>query len=482
MTYIFNLIADVFESFRDKCLEIYELDPAHFLSAPGLAWQACLKKTQVELELLTDNDMLLMFEEGIRGGMCQAKHRYAKANNKYMNNHDKNKESSYLEYLDANNLYGRAMSQKQPVRNFKWIEKGDISKFKDFIKNYDENSDIGYIFEVDVKYPEKVRMLHRDLAFLTERMKINKCTKLKCTIQNKENYIIHIRALKQAINHGLKLKNVHKVIEFDQEAWLKSYIDMNTNLRKQAKNDFEKDFFKLMNNSVFGKTMENVRNHRDIKIVTMDKRRSILALEPNYHSTKCISKDLLIMKKTEVKMNKAIYLGQAILDLSKTHMYEFWYDYIKPKYGDKARLCYMDTDSFVINIKTEDSYKDIASDVERWFDTSNYHKKDNRPLPISKNKKVIGLFKDELGGKIVTEFCALRAKAYAYKLDDDTEHKKAKGTKKCIVKREIIFENYKDSLFNDKVIIRSQQRFRSYNHKVYTEKVNKIALSSNDDK
>ena len=187
------LIADVFESFGDKCLEIYELDPAHFLSAPGLAWQACLKKAQVELELLTDNDMLLMFEERIRGGMCQATHRYANANSKYMNNHDKNKESSYLEYLDANNLYGWAMSQKLPVRNFKWIEKGDISKFNEaFIKNCDENSDKGYIFEVDLKYPEKIRMLHSDLAFLPERMKINKCTKLTCTMQNKENYIIHI--------------------------------------------------------------------------------------------------------------------------------------------------------------------------------------------------------------------------------------------------------------------------------------------------
>ena len=242
------------------------------------------------------------------------------------------------------------------------------------IKNYDENSDKGYIFEVDVKYPEKFFMLHSDLVFLPERMNINKCTKFTCTIQNKENYIINIIALKQAINHGLKLKKVHKVTEFDQAAWLKPYIDMNTDLRKQAKNDFEKDFFKLMNNSVFGKTMENVSKHRDIKIVTMDKRRSMLASERNYHSTKYISKGLLIMemKKTEVKMNKPIYLGQAILGLSKTLMYEFWYDYIKPKYGDKARLCYMDTNSFVINIKTEDFYKDIASDVERWFDTSNY--------------------------------------------------------------------------------------------------------------
>ena len=259
---------------------------------------------------------------------------------------------------------------------------------------------------------------------------------------------------------------------------------MNTDLRKNAKNSFEKEFFKLMNNSVFAKTMENVRNHRDIKLVTSDKGRSILASEPNYHSSKCIWKDLMIMemRKVEVKMNKPIYLGQAILDISKTLMYEFWYDYIKPKYGDKARLCYMDTDSFVMDIKTDDFYKDINNDVDKWFDTSNYDKNDKRPLEIGKNKKVIGKFKDELGGKIMTEFCALRAKAYAYKLDDDTEMKKAKGTKKCIVKREITFKNYADTLFNDEVIVRSQQRFRSDHHRIYTEEVNKIALSSNDDK
>ena len=188
------------------------------------------------------------------------------------------------------------------------------------------------------------------------------------------------------------------------------------------------------------------------------------------------------MKKTEVKMDKPTYLGLTALDVSKTLMYEFWYDYIKFKFGDKARLCYMDTDNFIMHSKTEDFYKDIADDVERWFDTSNFNKEDNRPLSIGKNKKVIGMFKDELGGKIMTEFCALRAKAYAYKFDDDTEKKKARGTKKCIVKTEITFKNYVDSLFDDKVIIRSQQRFRTDHHKVYTEEVNKIALSSNDDK
>ena len=163
-------------------------------------------------------------------------------------------------------------------------------------------------------------------------------------------------------------------------------------------------------------------------------------------------------------------------------MYEFWCDYTKPKYGDKARLCYMDTDSFVIYIKTEEFYNDIDGDVQKWFDTSNYAEKDKRPLPIGKNKKVKGLFKDELGGKIMTDFCVLRAKAYAYKLDDDTEKKRARGTKKCIVKREITFNNCMDFLFNYQLMVKSPQKFRSDHHRVYMEEVNKKALSSNDDK
>ena len=236
-----------------------------------------------------------------------------------------------------------------------------------------------------------------------------------------------------------------------------------------------------MNNAVFGKAMENVRKHRDIKLATTDKRRNQLASEPDYHTRKYFSKLMAIeIKNTRVKMKKLIYLGMSILDISKTLMYEFWYDYIKPKYQDKAKLCYMDTDSFVIQIETKDFYEDIANDVEEWFDTSNYD--DNGLLPTGKNKKVIGLFKDELGGKIMKEFVGLRAKTYAYLMDDDTEPKKAKGTKKCMIKRELMFKNYKNFLLNDTVILKSQQRFKSDCHKVYTEQIHKIALSSNDDK
>ena len=265
------------------------------------------------------------------------------------------------------------------------------------------------------------------------------------------------------LNHELKLKKIHRIIEFNQKEWLKPYIDMNTELRKAAKNDFEKDLFKLMNNSVFGKTMENIRKHRDIKLVTTDKKRSKLVSEPNYRTINLISEDLSIieMKKTKVKMNKPIYLGLSILEISKILMYEFWYDYMKPKYNDNVKLCYMGTDSFIMNVKTNDFYEDIASDVEN---TSNYEV--NRPLPTGKNKKVI----------------TLRPKTYSFLTDDGKEDKKAKETKKSVIKKMIKFDDYKKCLLNDEVILKSQQRFISKKHDVYTENINKIALSNNDDK
>ena len=204
------LVADVLGNFRDKCIEIYELDPTHFMSAPGLAWQACLKEKKVELELLTNIDMLLMVEKATRGGTCQATHSYAKANNKYMKNYDKNNESLYIEYLDANNLYGWSMYQKLPVNDFKWAK--NLSKFNEiFIKNYNENSGIGCFLEVDIDYPKKLFNLSKDLPCLPEK-KVNKVKKRICSMEDKEKYVMHIRVLKQALNHGLVLRKVHRVI------------------------------------------------------------------------------------------------------------------------------------------------------------------------------------------------------------------------------------------------------------------------------
>ena len=228
--------------------------------------------------------------------------------------------------------------------------------------------------------------------------------------------------------------------------------------------------------------MESIRKYRDIKLVTTDKKRSKLVSEASFHTINNISEDLSIieMNKTKVKMNKPIYLGLPILEISKLLMYEFWYDYVNPKYGNNVKLCYMDTDRFIMNIKTEDFYKDIANDVEKRFDMSNYEI--NRPLPTGKNKKVIGLTKDELGGKTVTEFVTLRPKTYSYLTVECKEDKKTKGTKECVIKRMIKFNDYKNCLLKDEVLLKSQQRFISKKHDVYTENINKIALSNNDDK
>ena len=199
------LLADIFENFRQSCLKNYELDPAHFVSLPGLAWQTCLKKTNVELELLTDYDMLLMVEEGITGGICHAMQRYAKANNKYMKDYGRKKKSSYIQYLDASNLYGKDMTEKLPVRGFRWMD--DISKIdEDFVKDYDKNNNEGYILDVDIDYPSKLQNLHSDLPFLLQRMIINNTKKLVCNLNDKKNYIVHINVLKQAIKTNLNRK------------------------------------------------------------------------------------------------------------------------------------------------------------------------------------------------------------------------------------------------------------------------------------
>ena len=396
------LLANVFEAFIDTCLRHYSLDPAHFDTAPGLAWKAWLKCTGIKSGLLTDPDMLLMFERGIRGGITQAVRKYAAVNNKYMG--DKFDPNEDTTYLDANNLYGWAMSQPLPTGGFKWV---DVNPNE--ISELSAREDKGYLLEVDVSYPQELHDPHNNLPFMCERIEINGVKKLVPNLQDKKNCIIHIQALNQALQHGLILDRIHRLIELDQSPWLKSYIDFNTQLRTAATNNFEKDFFKLMNNSVFGKTMENIRKHGNIKLVTTEEKYLCTVMKPKFKSGVLFRENLMgcEMGKVKVIMKKPVYLGQAILDLSKIVMYEFHYNYMVPKYSlEKLKLCYMDTDSLVCHIETEDFYADIVDDVKTRFDTSGYIP--NRPLPIGLNKKVIGLMKDELGGKIITEFVALR--------------------------------------------------------------------------
>ena len=390
------LLADVFENFRDLCLKIYGLDPVHYYTAPGLAWDACLKMTNINLELLNNVNMLLMFEKGIRGGISIISNRYGEANNKYMKGYNKYKLKKFLMYLDINNLYGCAMSGKLPTHGFKWLTSGEMENlYKNQVVQVFEKTPC--ILEVDLEYPENLHDLHNDYPFCPERVKCkNNVEKLIPNLRHKNKYVIHYRNLIQCLKAGMKLKKIHRGIKFIESEWLKPYIDMNTNLRTQAKNNFEKDFYKLMNNSVFGKTMENIRNRVKVKLVnTQEKARELIA-KPNFKGPPKIFNENLIsvhMKKTSLTMNKPVYLGMCILDLSKIIMYDFHYNYIIPKYGNKAKLLFTDTDSLMYEIETEDFYKDISGDVKNRFDTSDYPENHPSGIPTGINKKVLGMIK-----------------------------------------------------------------------------------------
>ena len=479
------LLADIFENFRDLCLKIYGLDPVYYYTAPGLAWDACLKMTGINLELLSNPDMLLMFEKGIRGGISIISNRYGEANNKYMKCFNKNNPSKYLMYLDANNLYGCAMSEMLPTHGFKWLTSGEMEKlFKNQIVQVWEK--IPCILEVDLEYPEELHDPHNDYPYCPERVECeNGVKKLIPNLRNKNKYVIHYKNLMQCLKAGLKLKKIHRGIKFTESAWLKPYIDKNTNLRTRAKNNFEKDFFKLMNNAVFGKTMENIRNRVNVKLVSTPEKLKKLVAKPNFKGPCKIFNENLVsvhMKKTSLTMNKPVYLGMCILDLSKIIMFDFHYNYIKPKYGNNAKLLFTDTDSFLYEIQTEDFYKDISGDVINKFDTSDYPENHPSGIPTGINKKVLGMFKDEVAGKNIKEFVGLRSKLYSFIMEEGKENKRCKGVKKQVVEKSITHEDYKTCLKTGKEQLRKQNIIRSYEHEVYTEEVNKIALSSMDDK
>ncbi|XP_017464812.1 PREDICTED: uncharacterized protein LOC108358151 [Rhagoletis zephyria] len=337
-----------------------------------------LKTTQIELQLITSIDIYSFIKKGIRGGIVQCSNRYSIANNKYMSNYDDHKPSKYLMYLDANNLYGWAMSEYLPYAEFEWLD--NVNDFDVF--TIEENSSYGFILEVDLEYPHSIHDIHNDLPFCCENKKIGSMIqpKLITDLNNKTRYVIHYRNLQQCLKHGLKLKKVHRVLRFKQSNWLKKYIDLNTFQRTNAKNDFEKNFFKLLNNAVYGKTMENVDKKKDIKIVceweSIGKRLGARALiaKPNFHSYTSFTENMLAiqLKRSCTLYDKPICIGFVVLELSKWKMYNFHYSYMKPKFQTKLCLNYMDTDSFIYTIQTNDFYKDIHDDIDLKFDTSEY--------------------------------------------------------------------------------------------------------------
>lgn len=484
-------LADIIKNFRDACYKNYELDFCYYFTAPGLSFDAMLKYTEIELELLTEEDMYEFCERGIRGGLSQISTRYAKANNKYMKVYDPTKQESYIVYLDANNLYGWAMSQFLPYKDFEW---NYDAWTKEKILSIPNDAETGYMFKVDLRIPEhlhdyfnnyvpcpeNVKVQKEDLnLFQQEGYKPSQIRKLCCSFKDRIGYVVNYRYLKLALSLGVELLSVKQVLQFSQTDFLKKYIELNTNLRKRAKNEFEKDFFKLMNNSVFGKTMENVRSRINFRLVSTEDQAWRVK---NLNRFTIFSENLVgvHIQKKEIHLNKPVYLGQTILDDSKYLMYDFHYNFmLKQIPREDLDLCMTDTDSLFYNIRNHDIYK-IMKENKAYFDLSEYP--EDHELYDPTNKKVIGKFKPETL-KPITEFAGGRAKLYAYKIDDDDEkHLRAKGIKRCVAKRELNIDLYRDVIFNRTTVSVKQNGIRSYGHQLYTEQITKIALSGNDDK
>lgn len=466
------ILADIFENFRRECRRTYNLDPAHYVTAPSLTYDAALKFTKIKLERLMDQDMYLFVEKSIRGGMVQTCLRHAKAEPGV----------NCIVYLDVTNLYGWAMSQPLPYSDFTWMPREEWSRIGH------EGNEFGYFLEVDLLYPISKHKDHSDFPLAPEHRNVSKSgDKLMLTLYHKYRYVVHHRNLRLYENLGLSVNTVHRVLRFREKPWLKDYVDLNASKRAVAQNDFEKNFYKLMVNALFGKTIENVRKRQDVHLVTKWEGRgggAELVAKPNFcHSTPInggkIEEDggMIKMSKTEVELDKPIYIGASILDISKTLMYDFHYNFVKNQFPTDSPLLYTDTDSLIYLLPVPSIDYLIARDPSR-FDTSNYPA--DHPLFSLQNVKKVGSMKDETDRKAITEFVGLRPKLYAYEVEGDTA-KRAKGVRKPQL-RKLTIDDYRKCLYDDSVHMVTQQTFQSKGHVIHTTPIRKIGLSANDDK
>ena len=528
------LLTDVFEKFRATCMQHYGLDPVHYYTSPGMAWDAALKVTDVKLELITDIDQYKFIESAIRGGVSMISTRYAKANNPYVEDYDPSKPTTYIIYLDANNLYGWAMIQCLPTGGFRFFSPDQIESItKAEILAIPDDGDKGYAFEIDVEYGRELHEKHSDYPLMPESLEISSemyspfmtnhfpdeppQKKLTPNLRNKSHYIVHYSNLKLCLQLGLKITKIHRVLEFNQSPWLKPYIDLNTRQRAAATTPFEKDFFKLMNCSVFGKTQENLRNRVNVELVTDEKIQKKRVSNPKFKCGIEINENLTIIqsKISTLMLNRPIYVGFSVLDLSKVLMYDWHYNYMQQKYPD-SKLCFTDTDSLTYLIQTDDIYKDMLEDHE-YFDFSDYPK--NHPMFEGldsetikhlklKNKKIVGKMKDEFKGTVPGEFVGLLPKLYSFdvkrqayfdtidgeevevpeetptstkRIVEENKHT-AKGIKRSVKDAHLRHHHYLTTLTSLTPIKVSQNLIRSKHHQLQSVNVKKTALTAFDTK
>ena len=537
------ILADVFEKFRKMCLSEYRLDPLNYVSLPSFAWDCMLLKTGVELDLLHEQEMYEFFEKSIRGGISTIGGlRRATANNKYMKNYDKEKVSSFISYIDCNNLYGAVMSQKLPQSGFKWIDENNLNM--EYLRDLKKKG-YGFTIECDILCPKEIHDKVNDYPLLAENIIVKnemlsdyqldlkkkfygvenkkgevkiteeKVKKLVPNLMHKKNYVVHSDTLEYALKTGYILEKIHKGVSYKESEWLEKYIKHNSDKRKECTNDFDKDFYKLMNNAVYGMTMMNVRKFGDCELVSNIQKFKKAVRSNRLKNVKIFNEDLVLINKykKKVTLNRPMYVGFAVLELSKLLMQKFWYDYLKVKYGEKVRLCMTDTDSFIIYVETEDLYKDMYDNREhydlsnmRTLDTleepSKYQGKYNKYIKdnyksvhilmsnlgysnkyyASKNKAIIGKFKDETAGIPIVEFIGLQSKCYSNVLENGKQKGTAKGVKKSVKNQELKHDKYLSVANENKKIMIKQNGFKSEKHEVYTITTEKTGLSAYDTK
>ena len=498
------LLADVFEEFRRVALDEDELDPVHFVSLPAMSFKSAFKMTKETIHLLSDPEMYNLFERGIRGGLTFV-------NKHFIKSETIGDERVHLKYIDANNLYGSALSKPLPHSEFSWVDDTQLEYFSNptNIMNIPDNGDWGYYFEVDLIYPDNIKdktsdfplaplsgevtmdmfsdfmkEYHKDLRVLGQP-KYKPCRKLLMTQYNKENYLAHFTILKFYLQMGMILSKVHRIIKFRQKPFFKLYIDTNSEKRAASKNAFQKDYYKYKNNSLFGKTMEDVRKRINYKLVNDENKLEKLASSPLFLDRDIIDEEIVGVKmmKAEVELCKPIYIGQAVLDYSKLEMYKLFYEILKPcPLMREVRLMGGDTDSFFLAITTQKdlNFNEVWKSLKEYFDSSNY--KPTHPLYSLKNKARLGCFKDESAGEEIEEMVLLRPKMYSMKIKGvDDSIKRAKGISKSLVKR-MKHKQYYLAYKNKKITYVNMVILKSNQHTVTTHSFKKRALSAFEDK
>lgn len=508
------LLTDVFENFRSNCLQDYQLDPVHYFSSAHLTMDAFLRFSGVTLDLLTDIDKYLLIRKAVRGGLSMVSKRYSEAFNKYLYPNPLSLQllgspkPRYLLYLDANNLYGWAMLQPLPFGDFSWKDPTSFLIDEILRSSEQETHRKGYILEVDLEYPSELHEAHNDfpLAPVKDQISFSDlspfakdiCKKQSCqsalnvnklitTLNDKNNYVLYYKNLKLYLQLGLKLKKVHKVLEFSEAPIMKSYIEFNSMKRAASKNDFDSNFYKFLSNSLYGKTMERPENKTQLKLINDIEAYQNYVSRVNFKQGKIIHQDLisLELKYPSFVINKPSYIGAVILDLAKYHMYNFHYNVMKPHFKESLQLLYTDTDSLLYEVNCEDVYKELAQiqKSKSVFDFSNYPK--DHFLYDHSKKKIPGLFKDETAGVPPKAFVGLRSKMYSLRMpltSEQNDIKHAKGVKKVVIEKSLCFDDFKDCLFNSGCLEHEFKTIRSQAHRVFTSHQSKKSLSAFDDK